>query len=53
MVTIREMITVSRDDPRFDSYEQMLSDWERDDMTESVVWTRVQMIGYEEKQNDK
>ena len=48
MVTIKEQITVSRDDAMFSKYEQMLStdDWKKDECTVSVTWTRVQtMIG--------
>lgn len=48
MVTIKEQITVSRDDAMFSKYEQMLStdDWKKDEYTLSVTWTRVQtMIG--------
>ena len=54
MITIKEIITVTRGDPMFKAYEQQLSGWKREDCTTSSTWIRVQTIGEaeQEKQND-
>lgn len=50
MITIKEIITVTRDDPMFSKYERMMSDWKREDCTVFSTWTRVQTIGEAEQE---
>lgn len=45
MIIIKEIITVTRDEPMFNDYERMMSGWKREDCTVSSTWTRVQTIG--------
>ena len=45
MITIKEIITVTRGDPMFNAYERQLSGWKREDCTMSSTWIRVQTIG--------
>lgn len=44
MVTLKEIITVTRDDPMFDIYEKQFEDWQKEECTLSVTWTRNQVI---------
>ncbi len=44
MITIKEIITITRDDPMFKDYERQLSGWKREDCTMSSTWIRVQTI---------
>lgn len=50
MITIREIITVSRDEPMFKEFEKQFADWHKEECTVSVTWTRVQYIGAERKE---
>lgn len=54
MITIKEIITVTRGDPMFKAYErQLMSGWKREDCTTSSTWIRVQTIGEAEHEKQK
>lgn len=44
MIAIKEIITVTRDDPMFNEYERQLTGWKREDCTTFSTWIRVQTI---------